>query len=786
MDKGRAPADRASIGRRGQLWQSLGRVDRRSLLLFSPLMVACSSVDWTVEIGPELRTVLILTKVGEAWSGAAYDSARYPEGRRFRSEALFPGVGAYELVILGYPADLQALGLSEGPLKLVQNGEPLPIPERHWGGRAGQARLDPDWPLAEVMSLRLPDRASRCLALGSCFGPADTVCQQSCDLDVQPPPPRPPALPIFEPCPPGWTVSLEDPALGPGCRPWPGQIPQLCGSAKMVTPGELRCREVGAPCPASSFPAGLPPGTIYVDAAAPLGGSGSAAAPFRTLAEGAAQLPVGGTLALAAGRYPEGIALPAGAHLVGACAAGTTLVPPGGDGVTVTDGGSVRDLSVEGGAIGVAVRYGNAALRGLLITRSREVGLLGSEGSVTIEDCLVTGSLDRGIWAENATLAIAKTTVLAAVGEGIVASDSRLTLADVAVSGVVARSGGGSGEGLLLMNTEASIDRVVIERTQGTGLFAMASQLSARDVVVRQVADTADPGGGVLLDATVARLERIAVDEVPLRGYRVRTGSRLTGVDLTARAVRALSSQDAGAVVVTGSEVTLSRLAFRGISSGFVLGKAEGAATASVSDATLIGDLDLIDSHASGLFCSGPATRLSGTRLAISLFPSGIRLDDRARAEVSEVQVKRSLSGMGARGIGSRGLAVYLGAELAISRAIVERSELAGVWLEGEGSSLVGTDILIGDARPCADCGSVVTANGVVMGLPTRLSLRRFVLRSINGVGLDLGANASVELLEGVVAEVRVGARFGPRLPPALLLHQVRFFGNEQDWEQVP
>lgn len=767
--------------------QSLRRLDRRSLLLLGPLLGACSSVDWTVGIGPELRTVLVLTKVGEAWSGTAYDSTRYPEGRRFRSEELFPGASAYELVILGYRADLQALGLSEGELQLVQSGEPLPIPERRWGGRAGQPRLDPDWPLAEVMSLRLPDQASRCLARGSCFGLADTICQPSCAVDVEPPPPRSPALPVFTPCPPGWLISLDDPALGPGCEPWPGPLPEDCSGAQMVTPGDPRCRGVGAPCPVSGFASGLPPATIYVDANAGPGGVGSAAAPLRTLAEAEALLSAGGTLALAPGRYPGSIALPAGASLVGACAAGTTLVPQGGDGVTLTDGGSVRDLSVEGGAVGVAVRHGTARLRGLLITGSRGVGLLVAEGSAsTIDDCRVRGSLDRGIWVQNATVSIAKTTVVDSVGEGIVASASGLSLADVAIAGVVGRGGMDPGEGLLLMNAKAGVDRLVIERTQGTGLFAIASELSARDLVVREVADTIDPGGGVLLDATVARLERVSVDGVPLNGYRVRTGSRLTGVDLTARAVRTLSSQDSGAVDVTGSEVTLSRFAFHGVSSGFVLGKAEGAATASVSDATMIGDAALIDSHASGLFCAGAQTRFSGTRLAIALFPSGIRLDDRARAEVSEVQVERSLSGMGTRGIGSRGLAVYLAAELTISRAIVERSQLAGVWLEGEGSSLIATDILIGDARPCADCANFVTATGVVMGLATKLSLERFALRSINGIGLDLGANSAVRLQHGVVTKAQVGARFGPHLPPALLLHQVRFFGNEQDWERVP
>jgi hypothetical protein len=107
---------------------------------------------------------------------------------------------------------------------------------------------------------------------------------------------------------------------------------------------------------------------LHVRAGGGPGGSGTADAPFGTIAEAVAAAVPGSVIALGRGRFAEAVALPAGVTLWGACVAETEVacpVPSESSGTLAVGGADteVRNLRVGGSCHGIRVGGADAALR---------------------------------------------------------------------------------------------------------------------------------------------------------------------------------------------------------------------------------------------------------------------------------------------------------------------------------------------------------------------------------------------------------------------------------------
>ncbi len=130
--------------------------------------------------------------------------------------------------------------------------------------------------------------------------------------------------------------------------------------------------------------------TVYVDIAATEGGDGSEVAPFTSIQAGldAAGAAGGGLVAVAAGTYPESLALNsehAGAHLAGRCR----------DLVTID--ASVGDEETTG--LRIDPEAGEVEVSGVAVRDSHHLGVLVGSGNVRIRDCTVDGNEYIGIAA---------------------------------------------------------------------------------------------------------------------------------------------------------------------------------------------------------------------------------------------------------------------------------------------------------------------------------------------------------------------------------------------------
>ncbi|MBK6687970.1 MAG: hypothetical protein IPG45_26080 [Deltaproteobacteria bacterium] len=258
-------------------------VASRRFLALAPLFCAAC---WSPEVlqAPPVEASILLFVEGGTFQGVTQG------GAGVRASVAPPAL------LLGYKQPLSQLGISEGPLALVAEGDELPSPD--WA-----YRLEQDGWREATQDLRGEDlyrqaRVQRrsicsCAAEGSCFDDSDPPSCQQCPTPDRPAPPNqwPTAQPAS--CPERWT-----PALAPGehferCEP-----PALsCAANEVMTASE--CRSLIVDC-ADGFPAGdfdsyVRPGS---------GGDGSRAAPFGDLDAARA----------AAGAQPARIALAAGSY----------------------------------------------------------------------------------------------------------------------------------------------------------------------------------------------------------------------------------------------------------------------------------------------------------------------------------------------------------------------------------------------------------------------------------------------------------------------------------------
>ncbi len=535
---------------------------------------------------------------------------------------------------------------------------------------------------------------------------------------LEPAPPAPPEMPRMTPCPDGWR-EVPDPDLPElvVCDPWPEGGPDECARHEAHFPGGAGCERLGAACPAGDFADDLPEGdsSIYVLAGAPPGGSGAIGSPYGTIAEAVAVARAGTVIALSKGSFVEAetVRVEAAATIWGACVAETIVTSDsGGDAFSLAaDGAVVGNLSVIGGRGGITA-IGDVQIQSVAIADTASTGIVADVGTVTIREV----SLDRT-------------------------------------------------DGVLVFGGHAILDRVVIRRSAGTGLFAnwLDTRVEASDVAIRETT-TAGPGipgiASVWVDPGVRmELTRTVVEGCPDIGiaalagdyYGARWDTQVVARDLVVRDVASTDREGWGiGLLLQGVVAELERVAVdRGTSVGILVQTPPGLLTGT--------DVVIRDTNASG------ASSTFGFALQVVEGGSAdLRRVACARNRGAGVNVATGASlvaedllvyGTSARagdGGGGVGLVVSEGATTDLVRAEVRANRSTGILVLGAATTLGGEDVAILDTASReldGDAGEGLEVSG---GATVAL-LRSWLAGNHRGGVLAFHTGTSVTLDEIVV-----------------------------------
>jgi hypothetical protein len=546
------------------------------------------------------------------------------------------------------------------------------------------------------------------------------------ERDAGPPAPQAPASPRLEPCPAGWAVVA---GAVPTCTPYPGGAPDVCDDGEAHFPGTAGCAPIGGQCPAGDFAEIEADGVVwYVRAAEPPGGDGSLDAPFATIAEGLDAASSGDVVALSRGAFAEAVVLPRGVTLRGACAAETTIAtddPSGAAGVVTVyeEDTAIADVTLLGPGPGLWVEGRNAvtSVEGAVIAEADFVGILvGSGGTLTGRSIVV-----RDVHAQD---------VPGVSGIGLIA-DSR---------GAV------------------ELERVMIERTGGTGVIAAGTRIALRDAAIRDGLGEDPPargvevqlGGAVELgrawmhgqrDVAILALDMdsevvvedavIEATEWNVRGEGGRGLSLVDGARGTVRRAR-FADQGEVAVIADGAALELEDVLIEGARGNDTDGTGGSGVTAQYGATATMTRVHVADARSVGLLVISTGTT----------------------ATIADVDVTgtRSHTGDGEMGTGIH----------------VQGAALSGVRLRATGNHQAGLmaiadaavdlqDLEIADTleRECAAdaCAGVGFGDGLISSLGSAVEVRRFrILRSAR-VGVTI-VDGALDLHEGEVAGCPIGA----------------------------
>jgi nitrous oxidase accessory protein NosD len=209
---------------------------------------------------------------------------------------------------------------------------------------------------------------------------------------------------------------------------------------------------------------------------------GSSSRPFAGLQEALSRAPRGALLRLEPGTYQGPFVVPRPIVLSGAGSEKTRLTaPPDANAPVIASDGNaleLRELTVEGSAMGIAVARTSLRLGNVLVRGQSQVALSAVGADVDIEggavSSIAAGRSGKGIVLEGGTLGM-RGTVLREAGRraielhGTKASLTALDAAGSAVSILQALEG-----------SEATVEGGSFQRTGGPALYGAASQLVVR------------------------------------------------------------------------------------------------------------------------------------------------------------------------------------------------------------------------------------------------------------------------------------------------------------------
>ncbi len=536
------------------------------------------------------------------------------------------------------------------------------------------------------------------------------------------------------PCPEGWRDVTGGDVTE--CHPYPEGGAETCATGDAHFPGEPGCRAIGDSCPTGDYATTLPSGDriLYVLAGAAAGGDGSIASPYAGLSDvNWNSATAGTTVALGKGTYEGTMALRAGAHVVGACAAETIITgtdSPIPSVVTVTNAGVpavIENLAIAGASQwGVRVESGRSLdLRGVRVSGASQIGMVavGTGTAVTLTDVVIEGTLRGGASAfgalfvqDGAQAEVVRVLVRGNEGQGLFADGigTRVTLTDVAVQGGAPAFGTGLGSRGVTAQGGARLEasRLLVSTVRDVGIF-----LGETDTAV------------ILTDTVVENTQPRSGDARGGRGIDVRAGGFLE-----ASRVLLSENREAGfAAVEEGTAAVLTDVVVRdtqpqqsdrrhGVGVGVRLGASLEASRVLVSG-----------NRAEGIFVAGAGT-------AVTL----------ADAVIQDTQPRES------DGLFGRGIEVLDGATFGATRVLVSRSREQAVLALGTGATVTFADVVVRDTLPRANDdfgGGAIGAQS-----EARIEGERVLVEGARGLGVMAAAGGMVNLRDVTVSGVELTA----------------------------
>ncbi|MBH23869.1 MAG: hypothetical protein CMH57_05290 [Myxococcales bacterium] len=537
--------------------------------------------------------------------------------------------------------------------------------------------------------------------------------------------PAPPTLPeAIQPmrwsCPTGW---LPTPAIDTD-TPVPDEVRDLLSEVSYCLPpdppegcpagttprlGEAGCVRLGVECPEGRWhdddtirarvaEHGYD-GAIWrvapdadADAA-----DGSAERPFVSVQAALDQAEAGDIVAIGVGEYDEAFIVRSRVALLGACVEGTILRAPSEDelrgtvGLSSSRGAWVGELTVTGDRRGI-----------------------------------VAGNASEGAWIEAVH-------VHGATPEGVYITRSReTTLRDVHITDTRVASDGQRGSGLVLISgADASLERVAVERSQGTAVLIASTEepfqtiVSASDLFVRGAPDDEAPDSswGLRVDQG-ARLdgERIVLTRHRTYGALiVSSEATLTDFVVTHTRPSSAGTEGLGMCVVSGAVLDAERVA--------LLHNAEAGLFAfSPGTEITMTDLTVQDTTATGEGNGYGVSAWDGTHMELNraallrntengLIASGVGTEAYAN-DVWSAWTRRSPSGE----TGGRGVRAQDGARFEETRLLLTQNAQTGLFVTNPMTQVTTTDLQVFglDTAP-AGYGVGLTVNGRWQGFRTQL-----------------------------------------------------------------
>lgn len=543
-------------------------------------------------------------------------------------------------------------------------------------------------------------------------------------------PPESPALPATPArfsdlaCPSGWTrVDVGSAEGAYYCDPWPeGRAPCAAPDEERFT-GSAACERIGTACPAGEWSDAIPAGatTLYVRAGGPAGGSGTADAPFGTIAEALAVATPGAIVALGKGTYDERVSIPAGVTILGACVAETaiaisTRVAGSGAIHAETAGGAVRNVAIRGEAAGIVALGSGTTLdvADVVIESAYGFGVLVTGAMVTASRIALRdtrfGADANGVGAvavDGGTLRLTTAVVSGNHVANIAGLDAGTSVALRDVAAIDGQAAGGVGIGgfgvLLGEGAVGVMENVVAEGNRGYGIGAgdAGTRATCHHCLARDTREDLEIGEG----GRGFGIENGATVEITSSAFLRNAGAGIlgsgTGAAVTLSDVVVLDDDalvpeppmaGLGVVVGRGARLDAARVLVDGVASACLLALA-GAASAE--------DL-VLRRCARGMEVSGIAGAATLRRVRIEeARVIGVNAGDAASLDLEDVSIRRMRGDESGR-FGT-GLQVGSGATATIRRLLVAASLQGGVAVEGAGTHVEASDVTIADNVGAAD-----------------------------------------------------------------------------------
>jgi hypothetical protein len=563
-----------------------------------------------------------------------------------------------------------------------------------------------------------------------------------------------------------------------------------CAAGSEPLPGAQCTATDAARCPSTPF-AAVPPEAVgatvaYVlSGASPTGADGSMSHPYATIAAalGASTSPT--WLMLGAGTYAEAIDVTRSVHLVGACAAQTTLAPPatlagvhvGAAGVTV----DLRDVTVRGGNNAVFAEGGaHIDLTRVVIDHaiSRGVYASGAGTVVNVQDAVIgatqldaMGQHGRGMQADTqGTIDASRVVVRGSAQCGVMSIlTGVLHLRDAVVRSTVSVTSG-HGDGLEVGDgSSADATRVVFDDNQEVGVLAFGSGGTAQlaDVVVRNTrngigsqVDAAfgvSASGGANVHLARALIERNGTAAV----YVLDPGTTVTMESSVVRQTRGQSDGNAGYGIDVTARASLT-------ATGVVLDQNLETGAAAYENSTLTLTDSIVRSTRRGPMATGAAASGMGL-LALTgatVVATRVRVEDNqdtgalvvgTGSQMSLLDSVVSGTTTSADGLFGRGVEADRGATLVVSRTDVVRNHDIGINVVHTASATI-SDTAISDTTSLPDGTS---GWGLNVSQFASASLERTLVRSSVESGIFVSNENSAATLTDVVVESVTPSRRG-------------------------